>query len=256
MDSETRPQGENLHPVADWRKLDDGFSLGDERLSRSELDLPYAWQPFGWPRSFEAERITSLLRFWPRLRSQLIEREEMRFFFAFVAVVEDLPLEEAPPREGHERHDPNAAALRRLHTREGRPPPTRQIVLDMIDAGHFQACADAIPTCPINDRAAAGRRRGMLAETDLLNSEMLATAMLLLAGESDIEAGYIANLLPSTWHRVVIGRQAGLPLLLTQDYEEEAVPAHRLLYAAPATFAEAASLTEIISLNHIPDAGA
>lgn len=96
----------------------------------------------------------------------------------------------------------------------------------------------------------------MISEARLLDPEQLRIATVLLSGGSEIEADYIANFLPSTWHRVTVGEDSGLPLLLTEDYEAVDEPRHSLVYAAPATFAEAASLGEIISLNHLPDAGA
>lgn len=230
-------------------------------MSRPELDLPYAWPPFGWPslgagpRRYELEAPAFRRSRYEDLYFEL-KSGPIRHFFAYVAVGDALPPEEGASSGGQGGPDLNVAGLRRLRAGEGRPQATRQVVLDMIDAAHFLDRALLIPPCPINDRAAAEARRIMISETRLLDPEQLRIATVLLSVRNEIEAGYIANFLPSTWHRVAIGEDSGLPLLLTEDYEAVDEPRHRLVYAAPTTFAEAVSLGEIISLNHLPDAGA
>lgn len=224
-------------------------------MSFLDRELPYAWPAFGWPRLADGEVAPSTLELWLRILPRLSDFGQMTYYFAYVAVDEDLPIEESVGPEAGGDRDPVIGSLRDRRSEEGREPATRQITLDMIEADHFLDRARHIPPCPINDAEAAIRRRGFLDEVDLLNPERLSIATLLLSGQEELEAGYIANFLPSTWHRVAIGREIGLPLLQAPDYDMAGRELRRLAYAAPVTFAEANSLTDIISLNHLPDAG-
>lgn len=76
-----------------------------------------------------------------------------------------------------------------------------------------------------------------------------------LNNEDPHEQTYLAGFQPSTWHLIIIGDE-GIPVMESRNYDDDEYKTVNLTYARPATAWELGALLDLVSIDHLPEAGA
>lgn len=171
-------------------------------------------------------------------------------FFAFVESADELD------KTGHDLDGLGSdwfGALLKVRGDQGLSEPTQFVWLDCVRANYFAELTWRGETCDINNAIEAARRRDRIASLD---GSKFIVMPLLLSRHIEAERSTFLQLMEVSWHRVTIGTQAGLPVLVAPDFDLE--PGERNVlnfrYEMICDEAERTSLTAVFNLNFLPDA--
>ena len=175
---------------------------------------------------------------------------KMKTFFAFVDKLERLD----PDQIGNLSNESIKTHLQRYRAYHGRDDvhPNQEVVLDCIDEKHFLNKYKNIGPLDLKDPKSGENRRNELTANDVFSAEKMRVYTAWFNNNTERE--YLERFQPSTWHLITIGKD-GIPVMESLAYGDEEYITVNLSSASPPTPSDLSALYDIVSVDHLPEAG-